>query len=334
MAISMVREPSAEPNITNVDDIIGLRYAYGNQNGFIIGKGNEISYTLNGSTLTINSGRMVLNGVECDIDANGVSITVDNVATKRYYSVYLQINLNTNTVSILNTYATGDYPSISAGDDLTANPTGTARMTIYRFTAQSGVISNITKVIQSIKYTSGVVVNDAVNADNGVKVSNGTHKPLNQDSASELLTVGSNSVVQSKSLFYNLNSNDRTVNLSGVSEGDTIEVVLKVNLTSLGYVFVLPTIRYKIGTISTANNTFYPDIQFSYSIHNPSNTKDIIYGEISITNTTVTTLIGANKLTFTKSNSTWTPTWSILNMAQSSQLEDYPVIVSVRKVIE
>lgn len=171
MAISMVREPSAEPNITNVDDIIGLRYAYGNQNGFIIGKGNEISYTLNGSTLTINSGRMVLNGVECDIDANGVAITIDNVATKRYYTVYLQVNLNTNSASILSSYATGDYPTISAGDDLTANPTGTARMELYHFTAQNGVISNVAKLVTSIKYTAQVVVDESVNATECVKKS-------------------------------------------------------------------------------------------------------------------------------------------------------------------
>ena len=83
MAINFVRQPSETPNVRNIDDIIPFRYAYGNQNGYVKDKGNELSYTINGSNFRINSGRVVLQGVESDIDANGVTITVDNVATTR-----------------------------------------------------------------------------------------------------------------------------------------------------------------------------------------------------------------------------------------------------------
>ena len=89
MAIEMVRIPSDTPNITNIDDIIGLRYAYGNQNGYVINKGNECSYTINGSIFKINSGRLVLQGVECDIDANGVEILIDSIASKQYFLKYI-----------------------------------------------------------------------------------------------------------------------------------------------------------------------------------------------------------------------------------------------------
>lgn len=152
MAIKMVREPSATPNINNVDDIIPMRYAYGNQNGYVIGKGTEISNTINGNNFIINSGRLVLQGVECDIDANGVTITIDNIATKRYYVLYLQVNLATNQVIIDSEYDTADYPIINSGDDLTENSSGIARMILYKFTSQSGVISEVNKVVESIKY--------------------------------------------------------------------------------------------------------------------------------------------------------------------------------------
>ena len=152
MAIKMVREPSETPNINNIDDIIPMRYAYGGQNGYVIGKGNEISNTVNGLNFTVNSGRLVLQGVECDIDATGVTITIDNIATKRYYTVYLEVNLGLNTATIKSEYDTATYPTIDAGDDLTANSTGIARMVLYKFTATSGVIGEVNKVVDNIGY--------------------------------------------------------------------------------------------------------------------------------------------------------------------------------------
>ena len=166
MAIKMVREPSETPNINNIDDIIPMRYAYGGQNGFVIGKGTEISNTVSGLNFTVNSGRLVLQGVECDIDATGVTITIDNIATKRYYTVYLEVNLGLNTATIKSEYDTATYPSIDAGDDLTENTTGVARLPLYQFTATSGIIGEVNKVVESVKYTANMTV------DNSKKVNN------------------------------------------------------------------------------------------------------------------------------------------------------------------
>ena len=155
MGIRMVRQPSQTPNVTNIDDIIPFRYAYGDQDGYVIGKGNEISYTIDGSTFRVNSGRVVLQGVETDIDANGVSFTIDNASETRYFVVYYEVNLATQTTAIkLSNYSTSGFPTINAGDDLTANSSGIARLSLYRFTATNSVISNVTKIIKAIQYTS------------------------------------------------------------------------------------------------------------------------------------------------------------------------------------
>ena len=159
MGIRMVRQPSQTPNVTNIDDIIPFRYAYGDQDGYVIGKGNEISHTIDGSTFRINSGRIVLQGVETDIDANGVSFTIDNASETRYFVVYYEVNLATQTTSIkLSSYDTMGYPNIDLGDDLTANSSGIARLPLYRFTATSGVISNVTKVAKAIEYSGTALV--------------------------------------------------------------------------------------------------------------------------------------------------------------------------------
>ena len=171
MAIKMVREPSETPNINNIDDIVPMRYAYGNQNGYVIGKGTEISNTVNGLNFTVNSGRLVLQGVECDIDAVGVTITIDNIATKRYYVVYLQVNLGLNSAQILSTYDTATYPTIDAGDDLTENTTGVARLPLYRFTATSGIIGEINKVVESVRYVNESFIKN-VKVDDAARVNN------------------------------------------------------------------------------------------------------------------------------------------------------------------
>lgn len=152
MAVTILRIPSETPNINNTDDFIGLRYAYGNQSGYVKSVGDEISYTINGSNFIINSGRIVVQGVESNVDASGVTLTIDYSSTKRYYSVYLQVNLATNAASILSQYETSGYPTIDEGDDLMQNTTGTARLLLYTFTATSGVIENIKKKISDIKY--------------------------------------------------------------------------------------------------------------------------------------------------------------------------------------
>lgn len=158
MAIEMVRIPSETPNISNTDDFVGLRYAYGNQNGYVINKGLGCSFTPLSAKFRINSGRLVLQGVEVDINADGVEVAIDNVANTQYHTVYLQVDLSTNEAKILTKSDTSTYPTIESGDDLTQNTTGIAKMELYHFDATSGVISNVQKIVQKIDYTGTALV--------------------------------------------------------------------------------------------------------------------------------------------------------------------------------
>lgn len=229
MAIKMVREPSETPNINNIDDIIPMRYAYGGQNGFVIGKGNEISNSVSGLNFTVNSGRLVLQGVECDIDATGVTITIDNIATKRYYTVYLEVNLGLNTATIKSEYDTATYPTIDAGDDLTENSTGIARLPLYQFTATSGIIGEVNKVVESVKYAVDVKVNNAINSD---KVNN---LEIKQDE-NGVIKIGEIIIPQKKLLWEgDLQSSYNTpvvFNLDDVRIDDIIEVEWYLTLDS------------------------------------------------------------------------------------------------------
>lgn len=230
MAVEMVRIPSETPNINNIDDFVGLRYAYGNQDGYVIGKGNECSYTINGSIFKINSGRLVLQGIECDIDANGVEIVVDNVATKQYYSVYLQVNLALNETKILATTDTARYPAIETGDDLTQNTTGIARMVLYTFDVQNGDISNVIKQVMKINYIEDVVVKNA----NNTKTINNIE--INEDE-NGILKIG-DVVVSQKKIIWNgelsLTPDNVTTDTMSLNEtindGDVLEVEYKFQL--------------------------------------------------------------------------------------------------------
>lgn len=214
MAIKMVREPSETPNINNIDDIVPMRYAYGNQNGYVIGKGTEISNTVNGLNFTVNSGRLVLQGVECDIDASGVTITIDNIATKRYYTVYLEVNLGLDTATIKSEYDTATYPSIDAGDDLTENTTGIARLPLYQFTATSGIISEVNKVVESVKYTPDMSV------ANSNKVNN---LEITQDE-NGVLKIGNIIIPQKQLLWTGQTTSLLDLSQYGLNVGDIIEI--------------------------------------------------------------------------------------------------------------
>lgn len=156
-------------SVSNIDDIIPFRYAYGDQNGFVIRKGSEVSHTIDGLNFRVNSGRIVLQGVETDIDANGVVFTIDRAIETRYFVVYYEVNLATQTTSIkLSNYSTSGYPIIDSGDDLTTNPSGVARLELYRFTAINGIISNVEKLAKPIKFNS--LYNLLYNDDDATKI--------------------------------------------------------------------------------------------------------------------------------------------------------------------
>lgn len=153
--------------VSNIDDIIPFRYAYGGQDGYVVGKGTELNNTIENGKFKIDSGRVVLQGVETDIDANGVSFDIDYSGQKRYYAIYYEVNLYTQSTEIkLTPYSDTNYPVVEYGDDLTTSPTGVSRLELYRFTATNGIIDDIQKVVKPIEYTDTVL--------NGYDISKGT----------------------------------------------------------------------------------------------------------------------------------------------------------------
>lgn len=152
MAIRFIRKPSDTPNINNRDDFIFLRYAYGNQNGYIKNFGTELGYEINGNIFKITSGRVNLQGIVSEVDSAGVDIVIDNVAGTRFFTVYYEVNLALQTTSIKSLYDNAVYPSVSAGDDLTQNSAGIARLELYRFKVVDNIISNVVKVVKAVEY--------------------------------------------------------------------------------------------------------------------------------------------------------------------------------------
>lgn len=252
MSIKMVRQPSDTPNITNIDDIIGMRYAYGNQNGYVIGKGTELDSVISGVNFTIGSGRVVLQGVECDIDASGFTLSVDpSISTKRYYIVYLEINLGQNIANIKNTYDTVSYPVLDTGVDLTSDSNGIARLLLYKFTAINGIISDVSKVVNGIQYTNNIKVNNAVNSDNAIVNSDGSHGGFTQNE-NNVLSTTSGEIIEKKQVLW---SGAQIIEAGGEfifplssipTNGDLIRIRLKSNIIARStitnfYIKVIPS---------------------------------------------------------------------------------------------
>lgn len=161
MAVNYIRQTSEEPNITNAMDARAFRFAFGNQDGYIPGRGNELEHEIDGSTFKIKAGEFVIQGCQIAIDSAGALIEPLVGVFNRYYTVYARLNLATEIAEVLssfNVYAT--YPAVPASDDLTADPTGTAYVELYRFFINtSGVISSVVKRISAIAYyTDGAAI--------------------------------------------------------------------------------------------------------------------------------------------------------------------------------
>ena len=152
MALRLIRQNSDTPNVTNVDDARMVRYAYGGYDGYVKNRGNECGHEVNGNIFRITSGVLSLQGWESEIDSTGWEMTVDTVTSKRYFSVYYEVNGSTGTAQIKSVYDSAGYPPIDAGDDLTRTTNGIARMLLYNFTATNSVISDVVKKVKVIEY--------------------------------------------------------------------------------------------------------------------------------------------------------------------------------------
>ena len=235
MSIRLIRQDSQTPNVTNHDDARMVRYAYGGFDGFVKDRGSEIDYAIDGTSFVVQSGVLVLQGWEVEIDANGAAISVPpNVSTTQYFSVYLEVNCGTDTAAIKSTYRSGTYPDIPASDDLTANTVGTARLLLYRFTATNGVISNVKKAVQGIEY-SLYNINELRDG-----LQNGTIIPANAKSVNALeikrdengvLRIGDTIIPQRKLLWrgdltIETGDSNKSISLSdNLINGDNIEIV-------------------------------------------------------------------------------------------------------------
>lgn len=275
--IEILRKPSEIPNITNTDDFVNLRYAYANQNGYIKNRGAEVSATINGNNLTINSGRLVVQGVECDIDASGETISIDAVLTKRYYTIYLQVNLALNTANILSSNDTLGYPNIESGDDLTKNTTGIANLILYQFTAENGIINDLTKIVKAVEYplvfnvdNNGVFkIGDVIIPQRKLLWSG--NKVINSSNTISITSLGSktngrtfevicNNTTQNKNNIFKIKCNDSQINFSHIDYVNFIDTSLVVYKLDI-------EIRYNSGVDEYVLNAKYSEDGFITEIN-------------------------------------------------------------------
>ena len=153
MAIKLLRESSETPNISNKDDVKMARYAYGGYDGIVQKYGEQLAHSVSGSSLHIGSGRVVVDGWEVDIDGAGVDLNFSHMSSGvYYYTVYLEVNAELETVEVKTLYDTAEYPTVDEGDDLTEAQSGTARLTLYTFLISYGAISNVARKVVYIPY--------------------------------------------------------------------------------------------------------------------------------------------------------------------------------------
>jgi hypothetical protein len=154
--VRLVRESSNAPTITNRDDTIMTRYAYGGYNGVVKFYGSECGYTDKNGIFKVLDGEIIIDGWEIQIDAVGWTLNLSTVVGTQYHSVYAQISLDVESVELYSVYSSSEYPAINKGDDLTAIPNGTARFLLYNVKVENGTITEVVKKFETIPYLSDI----------------------------------------------------------------------------------------------------------------------------------------------------------------------------------
>lgn len=239
--IKLLRKSGEDNIIQNIDDYVSIRYAYGNQNGYVANKGTELQPTVSGDKVIIGSGRIVLDGVEVDIDANGYEINIETaLMTRLYYLVYLQINLGTETARIITEYSASGYPTVTKGDDLTAVTNGVANLPLFRFVADGGVVQsfNIERLVSRIEYSNDTINNkfDAYKEE------------INNKFAGDDKTQFGDYVISKAKILY---ANEAGITNEGLASSDTLNIQLSENVND-GEII---RIKYKANVPSTFGST-------------------------------------------------------------------------------
>lgn len=159
-------------NIENIDDYLVFKYAYGNKDGHTKG----LSYDVRGNIFHIGAGRIVIQGVESDIETGGIDLELDIIAEKRFVVVYASTNMSTKTTSILTTYfkeEVNEWTNLKY-DDIVTTGQGIAQLPMFTMWIENGVITDVRKKIKQIPFAEEIKVQKAMHSDtstNAVNVS-------------------------------------------------------------------------------------------------------------------------------------------------------------------
>lgn len=165
MAITLLRRQSDVPTVQGQDDSRMMRYAVVHD-GVTRGYQSECGYSISGSTFTVLGGEVIVDGWQAIIDSLGCAVQAISSSTKMYYIVYVEYDLRISdqqSVTIKSTYASGAFPEITPGDDLTENPNGLRRFALYRFTIQNGTISGVERLFSYCEVGDSKNVTTSIN---------------------------------------------------------------------------------------------------------------------------------------------------------------------------
>ena len=142
------------------------------------------------------------------------------------------------------TYDTAGYPVIKPGDDLNVNIVGTARLELYRFTATNGIIDDVTKRVNAIRYandaailTTGLIADARIPSNiariNGTydNLTSGTSKNAQKVNGLNLDLTQTGDVLKSGDFIM---SKKKLLWQGSVNIGSTSDVTIFVHTGSLG----------------------------------------------------------------------------------------------------
>lgn len=240
MAVNLIRKNNQE-NVTAYEDTVLFHLIKG-ENGVLPGVGDlfALSYNLGTQSMQINSGMGIMYGRQFEIkEGEEVEMDWSALSGVKYISVYVEIDLRdptTETATFKSTYASGEYPTVSAGDNLITTTTGVARMLMFWVYRSSSGQMTITNKYTMLRNNWIANADFAANAANAANATNSTQVGNNTITNSSELRVtrsgqSTQEIIESKRVLfsgsrvlYNTMSMGSVISLSeSVSNGDLLE---------------------------------------------------------------------------------------------------------------
>ena len=264
MAISLIRKNAAE--VTAYDDTVMFDEAILNQNGILLNVGNQMTPYAEGANFNIKDGYAILYGRQFKIEGTETIVLTKPSSGNLFYLIYAKLDTSgsAESITLVATYNTSDYPSTPTSQDLIKNRAGVAYLGLFRAKVNStGIVevSTVAPLIQSKKYIDDNITKTRNDLTSYVDNKDTNRKNYIDTKVTEINNTYTPLIRNAKFEFVGKYSSSNPVNLFSLLSNENEQLLIFHTPASTGY----PGVEFSNVTVKTTFLTGQGDYEAASS---------------------------------------------------------------------